>query len=59
LAYPASAGEGEEHKTPESLSGMSNWALDFGATNHMAAGDKGFTVNTSRSEAKVTLADGN
>jgi len=37
---------------------MSNWALDFGATNHMAAGDKGFTVNTSRSGAKVTLADG-
>jgi len=32
--------------------------LDSGATNHMAAGDKGCTVKTSGSGAKVTLADG-
>jgi len=58
LAYAASAGQATEHKTPESTSGMSTWVLDSGATNHMAAGDKGFTVKTSGSGAKVTLGDG-
>jgi len=58
LAYAASAGQGGEHKTPESPSGMSTWVLNSGATNHIAAGFKGFTVKTSGSGAKVTLADG-
>jgi len=58
LAYAASAGQAGEHKTPKSTRGMSTWVLDSGATNHMAAGDKGFTVKTSGSGAKVTLADG-
>jgi len=32
--------------------------LDSGATNHVAAGDKGFTVQAAGSGAKVTLANG-
>jgi len=58
LAYAASAGQAGKQKAPGSTSGLSTWVLDSGATNHMAAGDKGFTVRTSRSGAKVTLADG-
>jgi len=58
LAYAASAGLAGEHKTPDSPSGMSPWVLDSGATNHMAAGGKGFIFKTSGSGAKVTLADG-
>jgi len=57
-ANAASAGPAGEQKTPESLSGMSTWVLDSGSTNHMAAGDQGFTVKTSGSEIKITLADG-
>jgi len=58
LTYSASAGQAREHKTPGSPSGMSTWVQDSSATNHKAAGDKGFTVRTSGSGAKVTLADG-
>jgi len=32
--------------------------LDSGATNHMAVGDQGFTVQAAGSGAKVTLANG-
>jgi len=46
LAYAASAGQAGKHKTPKSTKGMSTWVLDSGATNHMAAGDKGFTIKT-------------
>ena len=56
--YAGSTGQAGEHKTPESTSGMSTRVLDFGSTNHMAARDKGFTVKTSGSGAKITLADG-
>jgi len=58
LAYAASAGQAGEHKTPRSPSGMSTWVLNSGATNHIAAEYKGFTVKVSGSRAKVTLADG-
>jgi len=58
LAYAASAGQAGKHKASEGTSGFSTWVLDSGATNHMAAGDKGFTVKTSWSGAEVTLADG-
>jgi len=58
MAYAASAGQAGKHKAPGSTSGLSNWVLDSGATNHMADWDKGLTVKTSGSGAKVTLADG-
>jgi len=58
LAYASSTGQAREHRTPESTSLMSTWVPDSSATNHMAAGDKGFTVKTSGSGAKVTLDDG-
>jgi len=45
LAYTASAGQSGSSKAHGSTSGSSIWVLDSGATNHMAAGDKGFTVH--------------
>jgi len=58
LAYAASAGQAGKLNVSGSTSGSSNWVLDSGATNHMAARDAGFTVKTTGSGAKVTLADG-
>jgi len=58
LAYTASAGQPGSSKAHGSTSGSSTWVLDSGATNHMAAGDKGFTVQAAGSGAKVTLANG-
>jgi len=58
LAYTASAGQPGSNKAHGSTSGSSTWVLDSGATNHMAAGDKGFTVQAAGSGAKVTLANG-
>jgi len=58
LAYTASAGKLGSRKAHGSTSGSSTWVLDSGATIHMAAGDKGFTVQAARSGAKVTLANG-
>jgi len=58
LAYTASAGQVGRNKAQGSTSGSSTWVLDSGATSHMAAGDKGFTVKSAGSGAKVTLANG-
>jgi len=55
-AYTAAAGQPGSSKAHGSTSGSSKWVLDSGATNHMAAGDKGFTVQAAGSGAKVTLA---
>jgi len=41
-----------------STSGSWTWVLHSGVTNHVAAGDKGFTVQAAGSGAKVTLANG-
>jgi len=58
LAYTASAGQPGSSTARGSTSGSSNWVLDSGATNHMAAGDKGFTVQAAGIGAEVTLANG-
>ena len=58
LAYASSAGQTGKLKATGSTSGSSTWVLDSGATSHMAARDTGFTVKTTGSGAKVTLADG-
>jgi len=58
LAYTASAGQPGSSKEHGSTSGSSTWVLDSGATNHLAAGDKGFTVQAAGSGAKVTLVNG-
>jgi len=59
MAYTASAGLPGCRKAHGSTSGSSTWVLDSKATKHMAAGDKGFTVQAAWSGAKVTLANGN
>ena len=58
LASTASAGQRGSTRKQGSNSGSSTWELDSGATNHMAAGDKGFTVQSAGSGAKVTWANG-
>jgi len=58
LAYTASTGNTGSSKARGSSLCSSTWVLDSGATNHMAAGDKGSTVRTAESGAKVTLANG-
>ena len=58
LAYTASAGQLSSSKDHGSTSGSSTWVLDSGANNHMAAEDKGLTVQAAGSGAKVTLANG-
>jgi len=58
MAYTASAGQHGSSKKHGSTSGSSTWMLHSGATNHMAAGDKGFTVQAAGSGAKVTLDNG-
>jgi len=58
LAYTSSAGQPGSSKAHGSTSGSSTWVLDSGATNHMAAGDEGFTVCAAGCGAKVTLANG-
>jgi len=58
LEYSASAGQPGSSKAHGSTSGSATCVLDSGATNHMAAGDKGFTVQAAGSGAKVTLANG-
>jgi len=58
LAYTASAGQAGKHKAPGGTRELSTWVLDFGATNHMATGDNGFTFKTLGSGASVTLAEG-
>jgi len=58
LANTASAGQPGSSKEHGSTSGSSTWVLDSGATNLMAAGDQGFTVQAAESGAKVTLANG-
>jgi len=45
-------------KTETNKDAASTWVLDSGATNHMAAEDKGFTVKSAGSGAEVTLANG-
>jgi len=58
LAYTASTGNSGSSKAHGSTRGLSPWVLDSGATNHMTAGDKGFTIRTARSGAEVTLVNG-
>jgi len=58
LAYTASTGNAGSSKAHGSTRGLSTCVLDSGATNHMSAGDKGFTVRTAGSGAEVTLANG-
>jgi len=58
LAYTASTGNTGSSRTRGSSLCSSSWVLDSGATNHMAAGDKGFTVRMAGSGAEVTLANG-
>ena len=58
LAFTASAGRPGSSKSHGSTSGSPTWVLDSVATNHMAAGCKGFTVHAAGSGAKVTLANG-
>jgi len=58
LAYAASSGQVGKLNASGRTSGSSTWVLHSGATNHMAAQDAGFTVRTTESGAKVTLADG-
>jgi len=58
LAYTTSTGNAGSSKVHGSTRGLSILVLDSGATNHMAAGDKGFTVRTAGSVADVTLANG-
>jgi len=58
LAYTASIGNTGSSKAHGSTLCSSTWVLDSGATNHMAAGDEGFTVRTAGSGADVTLANG-
>jgi len=58
LAHIASAGQPGSSKAHGSTSGSSTWVLDSGATNYMAAGNEGFTVQAAGSGAKVTLAHG-
>jgi len=58
LAYTASTGNTGSSKAHGSFLCSSTWTLDSGATNHMAAGDKGSTVRTAGSGAEVTLANG-
>jgi len=58
LAYTALACSQGSSNSHGSTSGSSTCVLDSGATNHMAAGDKGFTVQAAGSGAKVALANG-
>jgi len=58
LAYTASTGNIGSSKARGSSLCSSTWVLDSGATNHMAARDKGFTVRTAGGGAEVTLANG-
>jgi len=58
LASTASTGNTGSSKAHGSFLCSSTWTLDSGATNHMAAGDKGSTVRTAGSGAEVTLANG-
>jgi len=58
LAYTASTGNTGSSKARGSSLCSTNWVLDSGATNHMAAGDKDFTVRTAGSGAEATLANG-
>jgi len=58
LAYTVSTGKTGSSKARGSSMFLSTWVLDSGATNHIAAGDKGFTIQTAGSGAEVTLANG-
>jgi len=58
LAHATSVGQAGKLNATGSTSASSNWVLDSGATNHMAARDTGFTVKTTGSGANVTSADG-
>jgi len=58
LAYTASTGNTGSSMAHGSSLCSSTWVLDSGATNHMAAGDKGLTIRTAGSGAEVTLANG-
>jgi len=53
-----SAGQPGSSKAPGSTSRSSTRVLDSSTTNHMAAGERGFTVQAGGSGAKVTLANG-
>jgi len=58
LAYTASAGQPGSSKIQGRKSGSSTSVLASGATNHMAAGDKGLTVQAAGSCTKVALDSG-
>ena len=58
LTYTASSGNTGRSKAHGGTLCSSTWVLDSGATNHMAAGDNGFTVRTVGSGAEATLANG-
>jgi len=58
LAYAASAKKGTEDKDKEGTTQLEAWMLDSGATNPMTAGDKGFSVKSKGSGAKVTIPNG-
>jgi len=58
LAYTALAGQPGSVKAYGSPNGSSTFVLDSGATNNMAAGDKGFTLVVAGNGAKITLGNG-
>jgi len=58
LAYAASAKKGTEDKATEGTTQLEAWILDSGATNHMTASDKGLSVKSKGSGAKVTISNG-
>jgi len=58
LAYTDLADQPGSSQVHGRTRGSSTRVLDSGATNHMAARDKGFTVQAAGSAAKVTLANG-
>ena len=58
LAFTAPAGQPGSSTAHGSTGGLSTWVLDWRATNHMAAGDKRFTVKAAGSGAKVILSKG-
>ena len=53
LACSASTGETGSSKAHGRTLCASTWVLESGATNHMTARDKGFTVRTAGSRAEV------
>jgi len=58
LEFTASAGQPGSINDHGSTSGSWTWVLDYGATDHVAAGAKSFAVQAAGSGSKVTLDNG-